>query len=286
MDLEGELAFCGNFHQCFTCTCLFFSTTRIICKCICAAARVAKRDIYAPGNIYPYWLVYNHPKWTEACNSLMVEDYKNMPNKVFHTTESIDKIHMNMLNIDSMNSKIFDQLGDYSHYPKAQRVVVLREAANDLIDVASLSERQFKIAYAKILGLTNQLSSLKIGSGAIVRLDAVERSRGRGSKNALDNRSRLSILGRNDDTSVSKLSKARSTNCTICRDKYHEPFSVYHGHRASSSRCPHTIKQGDCLSQPQDKSLMARAEGCSNNAGDDDGQTVFELEQRGLKRRK
>lgn len=89
VNLKGEIMFCGKTYNCVTCSCPFFMSTRRICSCACATAQFAwflhkkEFNIDDPENIYPYFLVYNHPKWEGACKQLGLSvHYEYMPNYV------------------------------------------------------------------------------------------------------------------------------------------------------------------------------------------------------------
>jgi hypothetical protein len=70
VDLEGDVQFCGKIYKCFVCSCPFFTSSWIICECACIAARTQGVTITSASNVHPFWLVYNHPRWNDACKQV------------------------------------------------------------------------------------------------------------------------------------------------------------------------------------------------------------------------
>jgi hypothetical protein len=166
VDLKGTLSFRDDNVICVTFTCPFFTSARIICSCACAATQTANHDIHMAGNIYPFWLVYNHPRYKDACLRVGLSPKTDtMPNyfppcqadKVEESKPSCADRQDDMV---QFNSRIFDNLGTLDHLNEAARVVKYRDMCTKLQAVACQSPLHFKHAAAVLIGLTNQLSSM------------------------------------------------------------------------------------------------------------------------------
>jgi hypothetical protein len=261
VDFQGGLRFKGNVIVLPVCDCAFFTSTRIICECICSVAHMIGYNIDDPKNIYPYWLVYNHPRWGDACKSKRLSPlYDYMPNYdpplsskqgVLDMSESASCAEDPMV---QLNSKVYDKLGDMFHVAQNERVMKLRDAFEKMSVVAIKSPQKFKHALSHLVSLESFLSSMQDGDHhSIVRMNAIEKSRGRHAKAHLENKSALKIVtnqlaikvmnstfNTSKDGSTNK--RKRTTSCLTCKDHFKEPASVYMGHRSNSSKCPHYIK--------------------------------------------
>jgi hypothetical protein len=256
--LKGTLLFRGSLIVCTTCTCLFFTSSRIICSCACAAARFAGFNIDDPANIYPLYLVYNQPRYEDGCAQARLSPIMEyMPNYFpvvrdngVNPCQEAPSAEKDMI---AFNTQIFDALGTLDHLNEAARVVKFKELCASLQPVACQSALHFKHAAAAIIGCTNQLSSMQKGNTGAIRMSAIEKSRGRKAKDIFDNKSALrpskKVKGDTNDVADSGMSKvvvpsfsasgASKTNCTTCRDIFKETCEVYAGHRSGSSKCPH-----------------------------------------------
>jgi hypothetical protein len=166
VDLKGILSFRGENVICVTCTCPSFTSSRIICPCACAAAQTAKYDIDMAANIYPFWLVYNHPRYKDACSRVGLSPITDtMPNyfppcqadKVEDSTPACADPHNDMV---QFNSRIFDNPGTLDNLNEAARVVKYKDVCTKLQAVACQSPLHFKHAAAALIGLTKYQISL------------------------------------------------------------------------------------------------------------------------------
>lgn len=259
VDLKGTLTFRGENVICVTCTCPFFTSSRIICPCACAAAQMAEYNIDMAANIYPFWLVYNHPRYKDACARAGLSPITDtMPN--YFPPLQADRVGVSKPasadpqdDMVQLNSRIFDNLGTLDHLREAERVVKFKDLCTKLQAVACQSPLHFKHAAAALIGLTNRLSSMQKGNTGAIYMSAVARQSGRTASNALDNKSslcankkrKLDPMAANAIKSITSSlpslkgkATTKTTNCSVCRSK-NEPETVYAGHRKDSSRCPH-----------------------------------------------
>jgi hypothetical protein len=123
-------------------------------------------------------------------------EYSYLPNQIINysteekmiTTPSPIDDKQSMI---AFNSQIYDQLSNMEHLRKDERIIKLREAYDRPELVSVQSARHFKLSYASIVELINQLTSLQLDNTAYVKLSAFEKSRGRKAKDSLKNKSSL-----------------------------------------------------------------------------------------------
>ena len=201
-------------------------------------------------NIYPFWLVYNHPRYKDACSRVGLSPITDtMPNyfppcqadKVEESTPASANPHDDMV---QFNSRIFDNLGTLDHLNEAARVVKYKDLCTILQAVSCQSPLHFKHAAAAMIGLTNRLSSMQKGNTGAIYMSAVARQSGRTASNALDNKSSLCAnkkrkLNPMDANAIKCVTSSlpslngkassKTTNCSVCR-RMNEPAGVYAGH--------------------------------------------------------
>ena len=214
VNLNGLMKFRGELFRCFTCDCLFFSSTNMMCPHVCRAAQEARVVIPQAEQIAPFHLLYNHPRYYDACVMLGLPTQMNnlpnpMPNHFNAVSTTLSSTPSSCSNgtedaVSMLNSDMYDQLGSkYDSLPKPDRVMKFRAFASKMENLAAKSSTHFKIAICELSGLQNKLSNLNISGPSLnVALDSITRARTRGrpAKGELDNKSYLQREGKKAKT--------------------------------------------------------------------------------------
>ena len=277
VNLHGSLKFCGQDVTCITGTCNYFKSTRMICECACRAAQEENLKVPQAYQIYPYYLVYNHPKYAEACRMLgLSTQIGNLPNPMpnyINKVEATAVASMPRPNEDCidnhedavyhLNSKLYDQVGDhFANLKKGEMVMKYRSKVEEMKDLATKSTKHFKIVMCELAGLENKLSSLSLGSSLNASCDAISRARKRG-KQSIGELGNKSFLQRENKVPKLKTSggevnfhfvrgnsnqKKSSTqrSCKACKNAG-RPASECIGHISTSKHCPSRIFQYQSL---------------------------------------
>ena len=76
--LKRNIVHRGVQYIIFSCTCSYWMSTKKHCKCIVLrACNEARMDIYSVKNVHPIFHVQRHPLWSQALESLNMEDYQD-----------------------------------------------------------------------------------------------------------------------------------------------------------------------------------------------------------------
>jgi hypothetical protein len=189
VDVNGDVEWRGKKFTCVTCTCSFYTSTRMICPCGCAVMQRMGMDIDSIQNVHPYWHQWYHPLWGEALQRSFLPDYEDSPNRISPTepthyanTTITGLCHYN--NNDSneestrhFNGEIFQQVGNLNHLTTATRVSMLRQTWNDVEKIASKTALGHKLAMAALIETSNRLKSMNLtDTNSIIRPNAFSKS--------------------------------------------------------------------------------------------------------------
>lgn len=273
VNLQGSLVYCGKHFTCITCTCPFFQSTRIICPCACRAAQEACLRIPQPEQIYPYFLVYNHPRYIDACRMLGLSPHMSqlpnpMPNyhhvsSSFQQNSTIHDVTPTLSEVaTAVNNRLFDQVGNqFDSLKRNEMVMKYRQTCENIQHLATKSTKHFKWFMCEIAGIQNKLSSLNLSPAVNANMDAISRARTRGRPcdKSIENKSHLQreikrprvpmadevnfsfIMGTKDTRNKVATSKRC---CQRCKRSGKGP-EVSMGHISSSKHCPSRVSTAE-----------------------------------------
>ena len=226
--------------------------------------------------------MYNQPRYEDGCAQAGLSPKMNyMPNYFPVMSDEIKQVsnakENNSVEQDMIefNSRIFDSIGTLDHLKEAERVMKFKELCASLQNVACQSPLHFKHAAAALIATTNQLSSMQKGNTGAIRMSAIEKQRGRRSRNVFDNKSSLCPTKKMKSTTTEPINDENNgsskfpgvvlpsfscngvtrSNCVTCRDKFGERYEVYAGHRSGSSKCPHRYDNPNVLKEIKEMSV-------------------------------
>lgn len=124
------------------------------------------------GNVHPFYRIWYHPLWKEACKSLFLSDYEDSPyySSGHWEPTSNDNVQDPLCIITAKNTmqrfnlEIFNNMGHLGNISEAQRVHKMREQFNKLEKLAAKSVKATKYAICGIIEVTNRLGYLSLSS--------------------------------------------------------------------------------------------------------------------------
>eukprot|EP00985_Skeletonema_marinoi_P008555 scaffold3908_cov200-Skeletonema_marinoi.AAC.3 len=255
VNTNAEVTFNGIvFDGIMVCDCSMYSSSKLICPCICRVCQHMNVDFKNPKHIHPrYWIVF-HPLYVQALKNLDMSDNKHAPwvgkyeppIEEEGATAGQNTLKTGENGIVKLRTSIFHELGDFDNHSPAKRVTLLRDLFTDLLSVASSTGQKTKLAAASIVELTNRLGAARLGDEPVcVRATAFDNCRVRYANDMLPqsqlkrHRNGVNRTVRRGQRPLSKQGGKKKTirHCRLCRSKGH-PASVSAGHRSNSSKCP------------------------------------------------
>jgi hypothetical protein len=159
VSLDKNISWIGEDFQIVTGTCLYYTSTWMICPCACAAMQCIGWDIDKIENVHPFYCLWYHPSWHEALKSLQLSDHKDSPFYISPFSNPSSSIVTNTLicpntedTMQCINSEIFEKIDIYGNISEAQRIVMMRQHFHKL-EIAVKSVHSTKLAIMSIFGL-------------------------------------------------------------------------------------------------------------------------------------
>ena len=191
VNLKSRVIHRGQlFHIC-SCTCSFWMSRKVHCKCIVAACKAAEMDVFHISTVHPLFHIQRHPCWKNALDTVLMEDYNDFK---FDNSPSLSATkkktggNSNTVGSDDLlpkqeplQTRFFDEVG---HIPpeSAQRISKIRELVSSLESlIESGSDHVYQRAYARMLMLLNELEGA-IDNNTGEGLEGIRRPRTKSEK--------------------------------------------------------------------------------------------------------
>ena len=231
-DVDGNISFVnvktrvihrGQLYLICSCTCSFWMSRKVHCKCIVAACKCAKIDVFHISTVHPIFHIQRHPCWKDALTTVCMEDYKDFE---FHNSPSMiatKKIISESGSIvggdDSLipkqiplQSRFFEKV-DFIPPRTAERISNIRGLWDQMETKIELGNGHvYQRAYARMLMLLNELDGVidnNTGEALDIRRPATKKEKKRSSKKDLENKSPLVYRQKGRNSSKSGGGKGR-----------------------------------------------------------------------------